>query len=47
MSNTVIFNRFINAIDNGVFGIGSPIAIVDPDPFEHYMNGVPIIVSKK
>ena len=46
-SNTVFFNIFINARDNSVFSIGSLIAIVNPDPIEDYMNGVPIIVSNE
>ena len=43
--NSVFFNRFINARYNGVFNIGSLIAIINPAPIEYYMNGVPIIVS--
>ena len=46
-SNTVFFIIFINARDNGVFSIGSIIAIVDLDPIEDYMNDVPIIVLNK
>ena len=46
-SNTFPFNIFINAIDNGVFSIGSLSYIVNPDPIEYYINGVPIIVSNK
>ena len=44
-SNTVLFNRFINARDNGVFSIGSLIAVSNPDTIEDYMKGIPIIVS--
>ena len=32
---------------NGVFSIGSIIAIVNPDPIEDCMNCVPIIVLDK
>ena len=46
-SNTVFFNIFINARDNGVFSIGSLIAVFNPDPIEDYMNGVPIIFSNE
>ena len=46
-SNTVFFNRFINSRYNGIFSIGSLIAILSPDPIEDYINGVPIIVSNK
>ena len=46
-SNAFFLNIFINARDNGVFWIGSLINIVNPDPIEDYMNGVPIIVSDK
>ena len=45
-SNTVFFQRFLNARYNGVFSIGSPIAIVDTYPIDDYTNGVPIIFSK-
>ena len=31
-SNNIFFNIFLNARDNGVFSIGSLIAIVNPDP---------------
>ena len=47
ISNTVLFNIFINDIDNGIFSIGSLTDIVNPDPIEGYMNGVPIIVSNE
>ena len=46
-SNNIFFNRFINARDDGVFSISYITAIVNPDPIEDYMNGVPIIVSNK
>ena len=46
-SNNVLFNRFINARDNGVFSIGYLIDIVNPDTIEDYMSGVPIIVSNE
>ena len=45
--NTILFNRFLNTIENGVFSIGSLIAIFIADPIEYHMNGVPIIISKK
>ena len=44
-SNNIFFNGFINDRENGVFGIGSLIAVVNPDPIEDYINGFPIIVS--
>ena len=46
-SNTVLFNNFLNARDNRVFIIDSMIVVVNPDPIEGYMIGVPIIVSNK
>ena len=44
-SNNVLFNRLLNAIENGLFRIGYLIAIVNPNPIEYYMHGVTIIVS--
>ena len=46
-SNTVFFKIFLNAIENDVFSFGSLVDIVNTDPIEDYMNGVPIIISKK
>ena len=46
-SNAALFNRFINDRCNGVFIIGSLIAIFNPDPIEGYMNGVPIFFLNK
>ena len=43
----LFFNRSLYAIDNGVFSIGSPIDISNPDTVEDYMNGVRIIVSNE
>ena len=43
--NHHFFDRFANERDNGLFTIGSLIAIVNPDPIEDYMNGTPMIVS--
>ena len=45
-SNTVFFNRFINARDNGVFSIGSIISVVNPDTIKDYMNGVLIFFEQ-
>ena len=45
-SNTVFSKIFLNARENGVFRIGSLVDIVNTDPIEYYMNGVPIIISK-
>ena len=41
-SNTVFFDRFINAIYNGAFRSGYLIDIVNPDPIEDYINGIRI-----
>ena len=46
-SNTVLFNKFLNSRDNGIFSIGYLIAIFNPDTIEDYMSGVPIIVSNE
>ena len=46
-SNTLFFNKFLNARENGVFSIGYLIAFLIPDPIEDYMNSVPIIVSNE
>jgi len=46
-TNTVFFNWFPNARDNGMFSIGSIVAIVNPDSIEDCMNDVPMIVSNE
>ena len=46
-SNTVFFHIFPNARYNGIFIIGYLFDIVNPDPVEDYMNGVPIIVPNE
>ena len=44
-TNQHFFNRLSVARDNGQCTIGSLIAIVNPDPIENYMRGIPMITS--
>ena len=46
-SNNFFFYIFLNARDNGVVSIGYIIDIVNPDPNENYIIGVPIIALKE
>jgi hypothetical protein len=46
-TNMFFFHRFPNARDNGICSIGSFIAIVNPDPIEDYMSGIPMITSNE
>ena len=46
-TNQHFFNRLSVARDNGQCTIGSLIAIVNPDPIENYMRGIPMITSSE
>ena len=46
-SNTFFFNRFTNTRDNVVFSIVCLISVVNPDPIEDFINGVPVIASNE
>ena len=45
-TNSVLFNRFPNARDNGGFTIGSILIFVNPKPIEKFMNGMPMLESQ-
>ena len=46
-TNVNFFDRNTNFRDNGVCTIGTLFAIVNPDPIENYMQGIPMITTKE
>ena len=46
-NNTHLFERNTNFRDNGVISIGTLMLIVNPDPVENFLKGVPIITTKE
>ena len=42
-SNTHLFERNTNFRDNGIISIGTLLLIVNPDPVENFLNGIPIL----
>ena len=46
-TNKEIFDRNAVFRDNGVISIGTVLIIVNPDPIENYMNGIPAITTKE
>ena len=46
-TNTHLFERNTNFRDNGTISIGTLLMIVNPDPVENFMNGIPILSTKE
>ena len=46
-TNVTFFDRNTNFRDNGVCTISTLFAIVNPDPIENYMQGIPMITTKE
>ena len=46
-TNVNFFDRNTNFRDNGICTIGTLFGIVNPDPIENYMQGIPMITTKE